>query len=89
MKPIKILRNTLVDLIENNLSKFDGRSISKFYKIAHTAQTEKLQKTIESINEIINKPNVKTNQIKFKNVADKVIKRVPKIKESKIIKMSI
>ena len=33
-------------LIQSNLNKFDRRSVSKYYEIAHTGRSENIQNTI-------------------------------------------
>ena len=49
MTTIKKLRKEALNLIKENISKIDGRSIAKFSDIARTARSEKLQGMIETL----------------------------------------
>jgi hypothetical protein len=94
MSGVQKLRKSLISLIEDNLNKFDGRSISKFYQIAYNGQSNKITKTIEFIKNFLDQSNNTNNndssndanKINYKSAKDKVVQKapLPEIKEKSI-----
>jgi hypothetical protein len=81
MSNIEKLRKSLIKLIQTNINKFDGRSVAKFFKIAYTAKTPKINKTLDFINNFLDQSNDQSNndnKINYKKAKDQVVEKVEK-----------